>query len=392
MFGNQERTLKKMNEKLNKKHILYMILFTVGIFLRFFVMSLGNNFDFESYCIVGEISGNFRNVYAETTRYNYAPLFFCIQGFLYRLSQIRPESWEIVYRVLIVSVLTLTDLVIAIFIGSRYSLKHSIIFFLNPVSIIITGYHNQFDNIAVLFALISTIYFNKDENINKNDFYFVLFMSLSLITKHLMFIIPIFILLMKTISIKKRFLYSFVPPLIFGISFLPFAMSSDAMNGIINNVFLYRSFNNMPLLRLLFDAISFPSNLKIFVYIFFMVLLAWYVRYMDFKDILVAYLVAMVAFSSAIANQYLAIPLAALCLMSVWYWDKIYMFIVGAFLILESNGLNELERLQKNTPESFASKTAEFIVNYGYMIASWILFIALMHYLFKNLKKRKLMN
>lgn len=61
-------------------------LLSLGIIIRFFAMSLGRNFDFESHCIVGEIAGNFRSVYAETSRYNYAPIFLCVQGLLYRIS------------------------------------------------------------------------------------------------------------------------------------------------------------------------------------------------------------------------------------------------------------------------------------------------------------------
>ncbi len=49
-------------------------LLSLGIILRFFAMSFGSNYDFESYCIVGEIAGKYRNVYAETSRYNYAPV------------------------------------------------------------------------------------------------------------------------------------------------------------------------------------------------------------------------------------------------------------------------------------------------------------------------------
>ena len=94
-----------MNEKIQKNYVTFTVLISAGIILRFVVMSLGYNYDFESYCVVGEIAGNFKNVYANTYRYNYGPVFFFIQGSLYRLAKIRPNEWVSVFRVLIVSVL-----------------------------------------------------------------------------------------------------------------------------------------------------------------------------------------------------------------------------------------------------------------------------------------------
>ncbi len=129
-----------MNKKSILKNSLCIRVVLVGIFLRFFVMTKGHNFDFESYCIVGKIAGNFGNVYAETYRYNYGPIFFCVLGLLYRISAFTNNP-TIIFRILIVSILTLADLGIMGFIAKKYSKKKALIFFLNPVSIIITGYH-----------------------------------------------------------------------------------------------------------------------------------------------------------------------------------------------------------------------------------------------------------
>ena len=220
-----------MNLSIKRKDYLFFGLVILGIALRYVVMCWGHNFDFDSYCIVGEISGNFRNVYAETTRYNYAPFFFCVQGVLYRLSQINPESWTTIYRVLIVAVLTTVDVCIAIFIAKKYSYSKAIIFFLNPVSIIITGYHNQFDNIAVLFALISILFFNYEKRIDKRDVLFVVLFSLSLVVKHILFLLPVFILFMYKLPVRKRVLYSFAAPIFFWLVLyrLPYQVTKHLM-------------------------------------------------------------------------------------------------------------------------------------------------------------------
>lgn len=355
---------------LSRKEIFLLGIFSLGIILRYFVMSWGWNYDFESFCIVGQIAGNFRNVYAETSRYNYGSIFFSILALLYKISQIKPQLWVYIFRVLIVTVLTLTDLGIAAFIANKYSWKKALIFFLNPVSIIITGYHNQFDNIAVLFALLSTKFFNPDEKFTKDDFAFVALFSLSLITKHILFILPVFILLMDKLPVKKKIFYAFVPPAIFLVSFIPFALSSpEALNGIVRNVFKYLSFNNAPFMWPVYKLINFPKHPRIIIYMASMIAVAYLTRKYYFENIMMIYLISMVSFSSAIANQYLIIPMAALCVLDVGVWNKIYMAAIGIYLFLEGNGLGMLDYFP----------VADFYVKGGYVLAAWILFFALVH-------------
>lgn len=371
-----------MDETINKNYVNFMFCISIGIFLRFFVMSLGHNYDWESYCIVGEISSNFRNVYAETSRYNYAIIFSCIQGLLYKISQIRPKNYEIIYRVLIVSTLTLADLGITYYIAIKHSLKKSLIFFLNPVSIIITGYHNQFDNIAILLALLMVVFYNEEDCFSKKDIYFIITFTLSLMTKHILFMMPFFLLLRKGLKQKKRIIYAFVPPILFLVSFLPNAVCNPAaLQGIINNVFLYRSYNNAPLFSLVYNLVGFPSGLKILVYMGLMAITAFITRTYDFEKQLLLYLIAMVAFSSAIANQYLVIPMVALCVLDVELFRYSYMVFMGMFLILHVHGLGVLNRFVVSFPR-LVEKVSKHFDSVGYMLAAWILFLTLIYELF----------
>lgn len=354
---------------------MYVILVSLGIFCRFFVMAVGHNFDFESYCIVGEIAGNLRNVYAETSRYNYGFVFFCIQGLLYRIAHIHGEEWVQVYRVLIVMVLIAADLGIAGFIAKRYSMKKSLLFFLNPVSIIITGYHNQFDNIAVFIALFCIIFYNEQSQFQKKDALFIVFLSLSLIIKHILIFMPIFILLKKGLPLRKKIVYAFAPPILFFLSFLPFMIGNmEAFYGILNNVFLYRSFNNAPIFGILYHMIHFPMTPRFFIYALIMCVIAYRIRGIAFEELLLLYLIAMVAFSSAIANQYLAIPMIALCVLDVGYWDKVYMLVAGGFLIFEGNGLHIYGWLETHhyLPDSIMYLMRLYLAG-GYILAAWIL-------------------
>lgn len=377
-------------EKIQKNYMFFTLAVTIGIFFRFVVMSLGHNFDFESYCIVGEIAGNFRNVYAETSRYNYGFIFFIIQGFLYRLSQIGIRDWILLYRVLIVSTLTLTDLCISLFLAKRYSIKSAILFFLNPVSIIISGYHNQFDNIAVFLALLTIPFYNEEEKCNKNDIAFILLISLSLITKHILFIFPIFLLFKKNLPIKKKILFAFVPPIIFLLSFIPFIIFNEsALKGVLKNVFLYRSVNNAPLLCIFYKLVHFPNGLKIFVFAGMMAILGFIIRNETYEKTVLIYFIAMVSFSSAIANQYLVIPMVSLCILAIAPFNTLYMVTMGTYLILENAGLCGLQLLYRIFPDSVFYKISNLYVRRGYMIGAWLLFGGLLDLLLQSFKKKK---
>jgi len=372
---NHKRTI-------NNESLGFAFLVFVGIAWRFCVLTLGHNFDWESYCIVGDIVTSGGNVYAQTYRYNYGPFFSMIQGLLYRISTFAPADAELLlYRVLMVLTLTLADLGIAFFIGRNYSMVGAIVFFLNPVSIVITGYHNQFDNIAILFALISTLYYNEEESFSKKDGWFVFWLTLCLITKHILFLIPIFLIFKKNLPIKKKLVYTVLPPFLFLCSFIPFCIDNlDALHGIVNNVFLYRSFNNAPLMNFIYKLVGFPDGMKFFVYIGLMCLLAYCLKGLDFENSIYMYLIAMVAFSSAIANQYLAIPLAALCILNTRWFKYIYMGLVGCFLILHTDGLGLIRVLKNNSLLNICDK----YIYYGYTVATWILFITLLYILWKD--------
>ncbi|MBQ6111682.1 MAG: hypothetical protein IJL01_04735, partial [Synergistaceae bacterium] len=65
---------------------IFWISVLAGITLRFVLMTLGHNFDFESYCIVGKLAAHGKNIYANTGRYNYGPVWFTLLGILWNIA------------------------------------------------------------------------------------------------------------------------------------------------------------------------------------------------------------------------------------------------------------------------------------------------------------------
>ncbi len=55
-----------------------------GVAIRFLFMQAGYNYDFESYCVVGDLAAAGKNVYANTHRYNYGPVWFTLLGLFWK--------------------------------------------------------------------------------------------------------------------------------------------------------------------------------------------------------------------------------------------------------------------------------------------------------------------
>ncbi|WP_455615423.1 hypothetical protein [Eisenbergiella sp.] len=347
--------LNKTKNTINKWILLFIVIFT-GIVLRFIVMSYGYNYDFESYCIVGELVSNLQNVYSKTERYNYGPIFSLIQGGLYRISSISANP-IFSFRVLIVTLLTGVDLGIMYIILKKWGRISASLFFLNPVTILITGYHNQFDNMAILLMLVAISFFNKEKNWNWKDIAFILIASVSLITKHIFFIFPVWIFFIKGLPMLKRLAYTILPPFLFLVSFLPYVLNNEkALQGVVNNVFGYRSYNNAPLMRYLYNMIHLPQRRYFIVYCFIMIILGIIIYNEDIERHFQLYLISMIIFSSAIADQYLVIPMYAVCTMNK-KMGMIYTIITTYYL------LNSKTQLDLNLP------LHEFFIRNGYLLA-----------------------
>lgn len=349
-------------EKIDKKMAYIFFLYVLGVILRYWAMSIGSCFDFESYCIVGELVTQFKNVYAETTRYNYGPIFFIIQGISYAAAHLFSADVQQTYRVILVGIFTITDFAIAMWLAARYNLKVSLLFFLNPISIIITGFHNQFDNMAILFALISCWYYNEEEDFSKKDWLFISFLSLSLIIKHILFIFPFWILVKKGLPLKKKLVYVFIPPIIFGLSFIPFVIGNyDAFLGVARNVFLYRS---NPISPLFGDLLGIPLQFYFSLYILLMILMAFIIRKQSYEYSLMLYFISMFTFSSSMAPQYYIIPVVTLCVLDKGIIRNIYFIFVGALLAISEFG----------SPILNGWRMGEIILSHIANIAVWVTF------------------
>ncbi len=82
-----------------------------------------------------------------------------------------------------------------------------------------------------------------------------------------------------------------------------------------------------------------------------MLIIGLAVRRRSYCDILFFYLVSLVCFSSAIANQYLVIPMVVLSVYQkkTYYWA--YVVFGGIYCLLNNAELHLLQKFQNHLPE-----------------------------------------
>ncbi len=356
----------------------FIFVIIIGTIIRLAIAHRGYNFDIASYRIVADIAAHDGNVYAETQRYNYGPIWFYILSFLDTLPF--PISDPLLsLRWKVSAFLTLTDIGIATCLYRWYGFKVAYLFFLNPISIIISGYHSQFENLAILMALISVK--NMDRNTPDTSITTLLtpllLLGLSLSIKHVLFLFPLW-LAFKNTRWRDKLLTITIPYILFLATFLPFL--PEGGKGILHHVFLYRGFANAP-----FWVGSAPSVIvdKLPMFILFIgtiILLGLLIRTKKPLESLLIYTIALLVFSSAIANQYLAICIIAISV----HWNIMYAVysIVGTLYLLASNDGLHIKLLQHYLGGNGNSSVI------GYKELMFLLFLGLLQQLVDKGKKQ----
>ena len=282
---------------------LFLAVMIAGIAARLLVATRGHNFDVDSYKVVADIVDRGGNVYAGTGRYNYGPIWFHV---LHALNLLAGHN-ETAFRYLVAGFLSLVDVGIFSVLWRKFGKLAACWFFFNPISVIITGYHSQFDNLAVLLGLLAVLQMGDefDQPIGRRKLLGLFVLGLSLATKHVLFAFP-FWLAVKQKGILQKLGVILIPVFIFALSFVPYW--HEGKQGIIQNVFLFRSYTTEFFYRMflpLFVQSMFNSQT---VWLFLLVIFAFIFRRKNTMEFLLLYTCVLVAVSPANINEYLAIP------------------------------------------------------------------------------------
>lgn len=349
---------------------IFAFLALLSTVLKFHASLAGWNFDFESYEIVADIVQADGNVYMQTHRYNYGPVWFWILGYLRNL----PGAG---FRWGIIALLSLSDIGLGAILWRKGLRFATAVFMLSNISIHITGFHNQFDNLAVLCAFGALLLMDRAKTPEHKSLILhwlgVSALGISITLKHVFVFMP-FWLLFRTGDWRRRMWSCLIPLSLFGISLVAYAgipelleskEFSDALsrfaanhqelglgcgakqfladmrqidypgNEIVKNVLKYRSHNNGQFYRWVLGANIvwvLPNTLFFFVA---MLGIGWLTRKRSHFDAGLIYSLGMFVFSPAIAMQYYAIP----ALPAAVYWfpfGLLYHAILGGCFLLQN--------------------------------------------------------
>lgn len=327
-------------------HPTLVTVIILGVFLRLLLITVPSlNFDMRNFINYGEIfyEGK-RNVYLYIYSYNYSPAIFYIAGILTTLSKTFPFfSYPFLHRTFIslFDVLTLFTLLSIAKKNDISPTKTAIFFFLNPVSILLSGYHAHFDNVAVFFLLFGVwYYFCSNLPYKKIITWFAI--TTGLIAKH---ILPFQTLLIYLFmykggkSVKGLILFG-LTVIVFLATFLPFYNTVESKYVINEYVFKYEGLPTISGITLIINQLCPGCEIgdikfyTLYKYLFLIsgVLFSFFlVRSKDIFRSLLLSILFFIAFTSARSAQYLILPIALGALFPS-RWFLIYTGAVTLFL------------------------------------------------------------
>ena len=368
------------------KRVLFIIaILLAGTSLRMIAASRGYNLDLQCWMVCADIMKHGGNVYSEAVRYTTGPIWFHILHVIEQITKpIFPPIIDAYYfslseemkifRYSITIFLTFVDMGLFYIILKMYGLRIASIFFLNPITIILTGYHCQHDNLGLFVGLASMIIFgNKNNgNLNYRNFFGLIMLGLSLIIKHIFIIFP-FWLAAKQKGIRRKLVIILVPFIIFSGAFIPYW--EDGKNNIINQIFFYNSWEHAPFWKLFFPYVLNYLVPAKYLFVFSMLCFGILFRRLNIWDSIIIYTACIVIFSSGVGNQYYSIIMPFVCINLNWAF---ILFIINAtFHLLTSVDALHFQGLRNISPE--------FILqSYNYYYMTLFLVIGFLSYLFNG--------
>jgi hypothetical protein len=322
--------------------IAFSVVVSAGILLRLWAASSGENYDMESWWIASQALLDGKSIYASTHRYNYGPIWGYVLAGLRHLAQALGDDSMRTLHILVTITLSISDLALALIAGCG-SFFRFLLIFLNPISIITTGYHVQFDNLAILIALAAWRLFQRSQT--PASFVLAgLVLGSSLCVKHIFSIFLVWLpFLVGYKQLSQRLLYGITALTLFGASFLPWVHDSISWQGIVRNVFQYTSTEGHSLISLASSSTLGIKDRNLFVLLLSAIGLFLTNRPRLHPVAPLLYLIAITGLSSGMARNYLAIPVVAIMSLSPSYLGLPYLAVATLALITVNSSLGTVE-------------------------------------------------
>jgi hypothetical protein len=205
-----------------------------------FLLQFPGNYDTSSYEQVVTTLERGGDLYRDTERYNYSPSWALLLLGSARLAAAAGTTLAVAVGLLLFAVDALTALLLFRIAGRRGGFpapaSAALLFFANPVSVLVSGYHGQFDNLAILFLLAALAAEPPGRPLRVAGW-----LSASLIAKHIAPFHPL-LLAARLRERGGRLAVALAPYLVFIASFLPYAASWGRIR---EHVFGYRGLGGL---------------------------------------------------------------------------------------------------------------------------------------------------
>ena len=196
-------------------------IFLIALVIRLICLYLFRNvtnYDLDSYLQIGELTLKGINIYPDVANlhYPYMPFFLYLEAIAYWLGQ---SKTIIIMIIKFITVIFDLGILYLVYLLSKKNLKTIFLYAINPVTILITTLHGQFDVIPVFFILLA-IYLLK----LKRELLGIFSFSFAVLTKTwpILFIIPI----LRRIKNKKLTILITFFPILFTVLYIWFFKSS----------------------------------------------------------------------------------------------------------------------------------------------------------------------
>ena len=293
----------------SRRMALYLTCAVFAVIARLWAQTLPGNYDFHLWELSSSAVLDGHDPYA-LYGYNYPPMWLAVIAAVKALT-----GSEVGFRLGISLILCVVDIGISLLLAKRGYLLPACLFLLSPITIAISGQHQQIDAIAIVLAFGALFIASpgSTNRIQPVDLVAVALLGLSLSFKEVFLVLPLWIA-MRTGSWQRRLLYLIVPYVIVAAC-LGAAMLRYSSHEVIHYVLQHSGANNSPLVWTFVPSQFAPwflshSGGKV-LFLVLLVAAGWLFRRMPLFETGLLYTITAVMLSWAVVNQYLASPMAA---------------------------------------------------------------------------------
>jgi hypothetical protein len=347
----------------SKKRV-FVAAIAVGLAGRIALAAAGHNYDLESWQLVAGLCSEGKSVYASTTRYNYGPIWAWVVSGLMQLAGLLRVGPGEGFHILVAAFLGTVDVLVSVVVVSGYSYTAGLVFLLAPIGFLVSGYHSQFDNLALLVALLGWRLVRGDHPGLARLMSSAVLIGLSLVVKHILLFFPIWLLFRPSLGpVRRRIAYVALAYACFAASFAPWLFDGASRAGIVANVLLRERYGGTVGYSILGLTTEIFVPIKSFnalldwlpmgggfqsVWAALMVVIGLIIARRSAQDLLLMYLALLYALTPTIFDQYMAIALVP-CAVFYRCWAS-WAFLASGTAALLTSSTNVLSFLHCATP------------------------------------------